>query len=64
MLCAGLLKNELEGRKGPSMDKTSDAEEKFTSSLEFVLTGAQKRTWEEIRIRSIWKSTYEKIAAR
>ena len=31
------------------MDKTSDAEEKFTSSLEFVLTGAQKRTWEEIR---------------
>ena len=23
MLCAGLLKNELEGRKGPSMDKTS-----------------------------------------
>ena len=49
MLCAGLLKNELEGRKGPSMDKTSDAEEKFTSSLEFVLTGAQKRTWEEIR---------------
>ena len=49
MLCAGVLKNELKGRIGPPMNKTSDAEEKFTSSLAFNLTGAQKRTWEEIR---------------
>jgi len=49
MLCAGILKNELEGRSGPTMDKISNAEEKFTSSLEFNLTGAQKRTWDEIR---------------
>ena len=49
MLCAGILKNELEGRSGPVMDKISNAEEKFTSSLEFNLTGAQKRTWDEIR---------------
>ena len=32
MLCAGVLKNELKGRIGPPMNKTSDAEEKFTSS--------------------------------
>ena len=49
MLCAGILKNELEGRSGPTMDKISNAEEKFTSSLEFNLTGAQKRTWGEIK---------------
>ena len=49
MLCAGILKNELEGRSGPVMDKISNSEEKFTSSLEFNLTGAQKRTWDEIR---------------
>ena len=49
MLCAGVLKNELKGRIGPPMNKTSDTEEKFTSSLAFNLTGAQKRTWEEIR---------------
>ena len=49
MLCAGILKNELEGRLGPTMDKISSAEEKFTSSLKFHLTGAQKRTWDEIR---------------
>ena len=49
MLCAGILKNELEGRSGPAMNKISNAEEKFTSSLEFNLTGAQKRTWDEIR---------------
>ena len=49
MLCAGILKNELEGRSGPVMDKISNVEEKFTSSLEFNLTGAQKRTWDEIR---------------
>ena len=49
MLCAGILKNELEGRLGPTMDKISSAEEKCTSSLKFHLTGAQKRTWDEIR---------------
>ena len=31
------------------MNKISNVEEKFTSSLEFNLTGAQKRTWDEIR---------------
>jgi RecG-like helicase len=49
MLCAAILKNELEGRSRPTMDKICNAEEKFSSSLEFNLTGAQKRTWDEIR---------------
>ena len=49
MLCAGILKNELEGRKGPVMKKVSDDEEEFLNSLPFDLTSAQKKVWQEIR---------------
>ena len=49
MLCAGILKNELEGRSGPAMEKITNTQNKFTSSLAFKLTNAQKRTWNEIR---------------
>ena len=49
MLCAGILKNELEGRKGPLMKDNSSYEATFLSSLPFNLTNAQKRVWEEIR---------------
>ena len=48
MLCAGILKNELEGRKGPSMKSDSSYQERFLQSLPFDLTSAQKRVWEEI----------------
>ena len=49
MLCAGILKNELEGRTGPSMDNESEEENRFLDTLPFDLTNAQKRSWEEIR---------------
>ena len=49
MLCAGILKNELEGRKGPLMKDNSSYQEAFLSSLPFDLTSAQKKVWEEIR---------------
>ena len=49
MLCAGILKNELEGRTGPIMKKISDEEEGFLNSLPFDLTNAQKKVWQEIK---------------
>ena len=49
MLCAGILKNELEGRTGPSMENESEEENHFLDTLPFDLTNAQKRSWEEIR---------------
>ena len=49
MLCAGILKNELEGRTGPSMGNESEGENYFLDTLPFDLTNAQKRSWEEIR---------------
>ena len=49
MLCAGILKNELEGRTGPSMGNESEKENLFLDTLPFDLTNAQKRSWEEIR---------------
>ena len=49
MLCAGILKNELEGRTGPSMGNDSEKENLFLDTLPFDLTNAQKRSWEEIR---------------
>ena len=49
MLCAGILKNELEGRTGPSMGNESEEENHFLDTLPFDLTNAQKRSWEEIR---------------
>lgn len=49
MLCAGILKNELEGRIGPSMGNESEEENRFLDTLPFDLTNAQKRSWEEIR---------------
>lgn len=49
MLCAGILKNELEGRTGPSMGNESEEENRFLDTLPFDLTNAQKRSWEEIR---------------
>ena len=48
MLCAGILKNELEGREGPKMRIRSSNEVQFLNSLGFQLTEAQKRTWSEI----------------
>jgi len=48
MLCAGLLKNELEGRIGPQMPNKAKKEEALLNSLGFKLTSAQERTWEEI----------------
>ena len=48
MLCAGLLKNELEGRIGPQMPNKSKKEKSLLNSLGFKLTSAQERTWEEI----------------
>ena len=45
MLCAGILKNELEGRTGPLMAEESGNEGSFLDSLPFHLTEAQKRTW-------------------
>ena len=49
MLCAGILKNELEGRTGPSMGNESEEENRFLDTLPFDLTNAQKKSWEEIR---------------
>ena len=49
MLCAGILKNELEGRIGPSMLEKSEYEKDFLNSLPFDLTGAQLNVWEEIK---------------
>ena len=48
MLCAGILKNELEGRKGPSMKDESKHEDDFLNSLPFDLTNAQQKVWKEI----------------
>ena len=48
MLCAGILKNELEGRSGPSMKEISVHEDAFLKSLPFNLTNAQNRVWREI----------------
>ena len=42
MLCAGILKNELEGRKGPLMKDNSSYQETFLSSLPFNLTNAKR----------------------
>tara|TARA_Y100001970_G_scaffold196079_1_gene238420 strand:- start:631 stop:2715 length:2085 start_codon:yes stop_codon:yes gene_type:complete len=49
MLCAGILKNELEGRKGPLMKEISLDEDGFLDSLPFSMTKAQNRVWEEIK---------------
>jgi ATP-dependent DNA helicase RecG len=49
MLCAGILKNELEGRTGPSMKDTSVHESPFLDSLPFDLTNAQNTVWKEIK---------------
>ena len=49
MLCAGILKNELEGRTGPSMKDTSVHESQFLDSLPFDLTNAQNTVWKEIK---------------
>ncbi len=49
MLCAGILKNELEGRKGPSMVKNSIYEKDFFDSLPFNLTNSQTKVWGEIK---------------
>ena len=49
MLCAGILKNELEGRTGPSMKETSVHESPFLGSLPFDLTNAQNTVWKEIK---------------
>ena len=48
MLCAGILKNELEGRTGPSMTEISIREDDFLESLPFDLTNAQNKVWKEI----------------
>ena len=48
MLCAGILKNELEGRSGPSMKEISMHEDIFLKSLPFDLTDAQNKVWKEI----------------
>ena len=49
MLCAGILKNELEGRTGPSMKDISMYESAFLDSLPFELTNAQNVVWGEIK---------------
>jgi len=49
MLCAGILKNELEGRTGPSMKDISMHESVFLDSLPFELTNAQNVVWGEIK---------------
>ena len=48
MLCAGILKNELEGRSGPSMKEISMHEDVFLKLLPFDLTDAQNKVWKEI----------------
>ena len=49
MLCAGILKNELEGRTGPSMRENSIYENEFVDSLPFNLTNSQNKVWNEIK---------------
>lgn len=61
MLCAGILKNELEGRTGPLMAEESGNEGSFLDSLPFHLTEAQKRTWREIKIDLIGKNPMRRL---
>jgi ATP-dependent DNA helicase RecG len=61
MLCAGILKNELEGRTGPDMPIHSSKEINFFNSLDFNLTGAQKRTWKEIAKDMTGKSPMRRL---
>ena len=61
MLCAGILKNELEGRTGPDMPTHSSKEIDFFNSLNFNLTGAQKRTWKEIAKDMTGKSPMRRL---
>ena len=61
MLCAGILKNELEGRAGPLMAEESGNEGSFLGSLPFHLTEAQKRTWREIKIDLTGKNPMRRL---
>jgi len=61
MLCAGILKNELEGRTGPLMAEESGNEGSFLNSLPFHLTEAQKRTWREIKIDLTGKNPMRRL---
>ena len=61
MLCAGILKNELEGRTGPLMAEESGKEGSFLDSLPFHLTEAQKRTWREIKIDLTGKNPMRRL---
>ena len=61
MLCAGILKNELEGRTGPLMAEESGNEGSFLDSLPFHLTEAQKRTWHEIKIDLTGKNPMRRL---
>lgn len=61
MLCAGILKNELEGRTGPLMAEESGNEDSFLDSLPFHLTEAQKRTWREIKIDLTGKNPMRRL---
>ena len=61
MLCAGILKNELEGRTGPLMAEESGNEGSFLDSLPFHLTEAQKRTWREIKIDLTGKNPMRRL---
>ncbi len=61
MLCAGILKNELEGRNGPLMAEESGNEGSFLDSLPFHLTEAQKRTWREIKIDLTGKNPMRRL---
>ena len=61
MLCAGILKNELEGRTGPLMAEESGNEGSFLGSLPFHLTEAQKRTWGEIKIDLTGKNPMRRL---
>ena len=61
MLCAGILKNELEGRTGPLMAEESGSEGSFLDSLPFHLTEAQKRTWREIKIDLTGKNPMRRL---
>ena len=61
MLCAGILKNELEGSTGPLMAEESGNEGSFLDSLPFHLTEAQKRTWREIKIDLTGKNPMRRL---
>lgn len=61
MLCAGILKNELEGRTGPLMAEESGNEGSFLDSLPFHLTEAQKRSWREIKIDLTGKNPMRRL---